>query len=338
MDCGQESYIVQLDFSAAFDRVSHDGVILKLRSAGVGGCLLSICREFLTDRRQRVVVDGASSEWIPIVSGVPQGSVFGPLLFVLYTSEMFDLVENRFFTYADDSTLRAVIRRSSDRPTLVVSVNRDLARIHERCGHWCMLLNPKKSKALVVSRSRIVYPPHGDLGLAGVPILSNPSLDILGVRFDCRLTFESHVLGVVSQVSQRIGILRILNGVYADTSVLLRCCYAFILPILEYCSPVWGSAASSHLRLLDRQIHAVSRLCPDQIPKPLNHRRCFAGMCMLYKIHSNPKHCLYSALPPACQRVRHTRAAAVAHPCELEVPRCRTSQFGRCFLPAHVRM
>ena len=69
--------------------------------------MLSICRpfaEFLTDRRQRVVVDGVSSEWIPIVSGTPQGSVLGPLLFILYTSEMFDLVENRLFTYADDYT------------------------------------------------------------------------------------------------------------------------------------------------------------------------------------------------------------------------------------------
>ena len=171
---------------------------------------------------------------------------------------MFDLVENRLFAYADDSTLLAVIRRPSDRPTVAASVNRDLARIHEWFGHWCMLLNPKKSKALVVSRSRTVYLPHGDLGLAIVPILSSPSLDILGVRFDCKLTFESHVRGVVSRVSQRIGILRMVNGVHANTSVLLRCYYAFILPILEYCSPVWGSAASSHLQLLDRQIHAVS--------------------------------------------------------------------------------
>ena len=96
---------------------------------------------------------------------------------------MFDLVENRLFAYADDSTLLAVIRRPSDRPTVAASVNRGLARIHEWCGRWCMLLNPKESKALVVSRSRTAYPPHGDLGLAGVPILSNPSLDILGVRF-----------------------------------------------------------------------------------------------------------------------------------------------------------
>ena len=147
-----------------------------------------------------MVVDGASSEWIPIVSGVPQGSVLGPLLFILYTSEIFDLVENILFAYADDSTLLAVIRMSSDRPTVAASVNRDLARIHEWCGHWCMLLNTKKSKALVVSRSRTVYPPHFDLGLAGVPILSSPSLDILGVRFDSKLTFESHVRGVVSRV------------------------------------------------------------------------------------------------------------------------------------------
>ena len=103
------------------------------------------------------------------------------------------------FAYADDSTLLAVIRRPSDRPTVAASVNRDLARIHEWCGR-CMLLNPKKSKDLVVSRSRTLYTPHGDLGLAGVPILTNPSLDILGVRFGCKLTFESHVRGVVSRV------------------------------------------------------------------------------------------------------------------------------------------
>ena len=71
-----ESYIVQLDFSAAFNRVSHSGLIFKLKSIGVGGSVLSICREFLSDCRQRVVVDGATSEWIPIASSMPQGTVF----------------------------------------------------------------------------------------------------------------------------------------------------------------------------------------------------------------------------------------------------------------------
>ena len=83
-----DSYIVRLDFSASFNRVSHSALQFKLMSIGVGGSELSICREFLSNRRQSVVVDGATCKWIPIVSGVPQGSVFGPLLFILYTSEM----------------------------------------------------------------------------------------------------------------------------------------------------------------------------------------------------------------------------------------------------------
>ena len=78
-----ESYIDQLDFSAAFDGVSHCGLLFKLNSIGVGGSVLSICCEFISNRRQRVVVDVATSDWIPIVSGFPQGSVLGHLLFIL---------------------------------------------------------------------------------------------------------------------------------------------------------------------------------------------------------------------------------------------------------------
>ena len=73
--------------------MSHSGLLFKLKSIGKVGCVLSISTEFFSCRRQRFVVDGAASEWIPIISGVPQGSVLGPPQFILYTSEM--LVENR---------------------------------------------------------------------------------------------------------------------------------------------------------------------------------------------------------------------------------------------------
>ena len=92
-----ESYIVQFDFSAVFDRVSHSGLLFKLKSVGVDGSVLSICTVFLSDRRQRIVVDGAASKWIPIISGVPQASVLGPPLFMQYKSEMFELVKNTLF-------------------------------------------------------------------------------------------------------------------------------------------------------------------------------------------------------------------------------------------------
>ena len=81
---------------------------------------------------------------------VPQGSVLGPLLFILHASEVFDLVDNRLYTYADDSTLLAVVRKPADRPAVATSLNKGLTRIQEWCNHWCMILNPNKIKASVV--------------------------------------------------------------------------------------------------------------------------------------------------------------------------------------------
>ena len=83
---------------------------------------------------------------IQIISGVPLGSVLGPLLFNLYTSEMFELVKNRLFAYAIDTTLLTVVRNPADRHAVDASLDRDLARIREWCNHWCMILNPNKTK------------------------------------------------------------------------------------------------------------------------------------------------------------------------------------------------
>ena len=130
--------------------MSHIGLVLKLKYIGVGGCVLSFCRVLLSNHRKKLVVDGAASDWIPIVSGVPQGSVLGHLLLILHTSELFELMEDRLYYYIDASTLLAAIHKSVDRTA--ASLNRDLARIREWCSHWCMILNPNKTQALVVSR------------------------------------------------------------------------------------------------------------------------------------------------------------------------------------------
>ena len=105
---------------------------------------------------------------------------------VLYTSKMLELVENTLYAYADDFTLPAVVRKPADRPAVAASRNRDLARIHEWCNHWCMILNSNEIKALIVSRSRTVNPPHGDLVLSGVSIFGSPNLDILWQQADLR--------------------------------------------------------------------------------------------------------------------------------------------------------
>ena len=109
-----------------------------------------------------------------------------------------------------------------------------------------MNLNHNKTKSLVVRRSGTVSPPHGDLFLSVVSSQASPNLDIHGVKSDS----EDHVRGIVFRVSQRIGILRLVKHIFVDTSVLLRYYFVFVLPILEYCSPVWGSSAECHLQLL----------------------------------------------------------------------------------------
>ena len=96
--------------------------------------------------------------------------MLSPLLFILYISEIFELFENRLFAYGDDSTLLAVVRKPANTPAVAASLNRDLSRIEQWCNHWSMILNPNKTKALVVSRSRTVNPPHGVLVLSGVSI------------------------------------------------------------------------------------------------------------------------------------------------------------------------
>ena len=118
LDAGMESYIVQLDFSAAFARVSQSGLLFKLKSISVGGRMLSICTEFLSDRSQRVMVDSAASEWIPIISGVPQRSVLVFFCLLYIPAKCLSLLRTDYLPM-QMTTLLAVVRKPADRPLLL---------------------------------------------------------------------------------------------------------------------------------------------------------------------------------------------------------------------------
>ena len=137
----QKARIVHIDFSAAFDRVNHQGILYKLCSVGIGGSVLSVLTQFLSNRPQYVLVDGCRSKLVDVVSGVPQGSVLVPLLVLLYTSELFSIPENRLIGYADDSTLVAVVPSPDARVAVAESLNRDLVRVNAWCDLWGMKLN-----------------------------------------------------------------------------------------------------------------------------------------------------------------------------------------------------
>ena len=115
-----------INFSAAFGRVNHQDILHKLCTVGNGGSVLSILTQFLSkNRSQHVMVDDCRSKLVNVVSGVSQGSVFSPLLFLLYTSDPFSILENKLIGYADDSTLMAVVPFPGVRVTVAESLFRD---------------------------------------------------------------------------------------------------------------------------------------------------------------------------------------------------------------------
>ena len=195
-----------------------------------------------------------------------------------------------------------------------------------------MKLNASKTKTIIVSRSRTVYPQLTPLTLDGTVLKESADLVILGVMFDALMTFERHLRSVSSAAAQRLGIMRKSWQVFHDRSLLLRSFWIFVLPALEYCSAVWCSAANSHLKLLDRVVSSSGFLAGGVLECNLAHRQSIAEYCMLFKIKSNPMHPLSGALPLPHVLSHVTEGALVAHRHSFAPPRCRTTHYHRTFV------
>ena len=139
-----------LDFAKAFDKVCHPHLLLKLQHYGIKGQLLEWISDFLTTRRQRVVIDGHSSGWSEVTSGVPQGSIFGPLLFLLYINDFPLAAKCNCGLFADDSILRRKVTSESD----CEDHQTNLQSAYDWCNSRLVTLRSEKSKVLHLSRSK----------------------------------------------------------------------------------------------------------------------------------------------------------------------------------------
>ena len=272
------------------------------------------------------------SSSIDVVSGVPQGSVLGPLLFLLYIADFPRLLQNELVGYADDSTLLCRIPHPRDRSSVAASLNDDLAVISDWCSRWGMLVNTSKTRGMLISRSRTVEPLFPDLLIDGSVVEMVSELKILCVIIDSKLTFEKQVRAIAASASMRVGILRKTMSVFRDVTVVAKCFWAFILPVLEYCSPVWMSTATSHLSLLDRVVSQVGRLSGGSVSCDLWHRRRVASLSVFFKIDSLVDHPVRGLFPAQYVLRRPTRGALAAHSRSFEMPRSRTVQFSRSFV------
>ena len=147
---GRQTDLILLDFSKAFDRVNHMKLLHKLHQHGVRGNTLSWIKAFLTGRSQTVVLEGESSSEIPVNSGVPQGSVLGPLLFLLYINDLPENIHSQVRLFADDTAIYITINNHSDSDTLQQDL--DTLQTWERL--WDMDFNPSKCQVLHISKSR----------------------------------------------------------------------------------------------------------------------------------------------------------------------------------------
>ena len=145
------------------------------------------------------------------------------------------------------------------------------------------------------------------------------------MTYDSKLTFEKHLRLVSRAASQRLGILRKSWQVFHGRSLLERCYRGFVLPVLEYCSAVWCSAADTHLKLLDRVVSGARFLTGGVFECDIAHRRSVAVLCMLNKIKCDLTHPLNDALTGPYVPVRVTCGALVAHQYTYAPPRCSTS-------------
>ena len=150
LNSGEQTDAILLDFSKAFDKVPHQRLLLKLHHYGVRGTILDWIRDFLSDRTQEVVLDGTTSTRCSVTSGVPQGTVLGPLLFLVYINDMPSCIQSPARLFADDCLVYKRIRTADD----CAKLQEDLQQLQEWEGRWLMQFHPEKCEVITISNRR----------------------------------------------------------------------------------------------------------------------------------------------------------------------------------------
>ena len=189
--------IVYTDYRKAFDKISHAKLELRVRQYGFGEKLIKWIKASLSERSQRVVLDEAFSIWISVFSGVPQGSVLGPLLFIIYVNEMLELVQNDCEAYADDTKIISVIKNLMSH----IKLQDDIDQICKWSNQWSTVLNTEKCKVLGKSNLRFDYEIFSNNGHKYVLGKSDCEKD-LGIFIESDLKWEVQVAHCTSKTNR----------------------------------------------------------------------------------------------------------------------------------------
>ena len=231
VDEGSPVDVIHLDFQKAFDKVPHQRIILKLKSHGMGNSVTNWIEQWLNDRRQSVVVYGEVSSWKPAMSGVPQGSVLGPILFLVCIDDLEEVVTGNILKFADGTKLFRKTKEIGDKQKL----QDDIDKLVRWSDKWQMLVNFGKCKFL--------HTGPGDTGInyeMGGTILSKTMKEKdLGVSMKANMKVSEQCRIAASKGNQVIGVI-LRNITYKEKSVIVPLYKAIVRPHLEYCIQAWS--------------------------------------------------------------------------------------------------
>ena len=237
-DKRHEVRAIFLDISKAFDKVWKDGLIFKLKTIGIEGEVLNILSSFLEDRQQRVTLDGENSDWVSVEAGVPQGSILGPILFLVYINDLIQVVHSDIRIFADDTFIFRIVN-----PTSALELTKDLEAITRWSEQWKLEFNPTitKQAAEVLFSNKKIKSILDPLKMNDIPIKQLLETKHLGVTLDNELSFKPHIEEKLFKARSSLGLLKYLKK-YVAYDVLENIYKLYTRPNFDYADIVYHKA------------------------------------------------------------------------------------------------